>query len=146
MRKNTKILALVLVGLLALGAAGYAVYAQTTNAQASGKTYLARVAEKLGVTEDALLSAMYAARAEMIDEAVAEGKLTQAQAEYLKAVLKAQLEYYKAEGYAKAPGFGFGLKGSGAVLAGVLAAAGGSAPGSRPLLPQDSNPAGIRIG
>ncbi len=113
MRKNTKILALVLVGLLALGAAGYAVYAQTTNAQAPGKTYLARVAEKLGVTEDALLSAMYAARAEMIDEAVAEGKLTQAQAEYLKAVLKAQLEYYRAEGYAKAPGFGFGPKGFG---------------------------------
>ena len=44
----------------------------------------------------------------MIDEAVAKGKLTQAQADYLKAVLKAQLDYYKAEGYEKGFGFGFG--------------------------------------
>ncbi|MCX7844081.1 MAG: YckD family protein [Candidatus Bipolaricaulota bacterium] len=108
MRKRT-VLALALVGLVVLGTVGYVVYAQTAGAQAARKTFLARVAEKLGVTEDALLTALYTARAEMIDEAVAEGKLTQAQADYLKAVLKAKLEYYKAEGYAKAPDFGFGL-------------------------------------
>jgi len=110
MRRNTKILALVLVGLLAVGTLGYVVYAQTTGtSQSTSKTYLARVAEKLGVSEDALIQAMYEARAEMIDEAVAEGKITQAQADYLKAVLKAQLDYYKAEGYEKGFGFGFGF-------------------------------------
>ena len=41
----------------------------------------------------------------MIDEAVVEGKLTKAQADYLKA----QLDYYKAEGYEKSLGFGSGL-------------------------------------
>ena len=108
MWKNTKVLALVLVALVALGTVGYVVYAQTAQAQSTSKSYLARVAEKLGVTEDALTQAMYEAKAEMIDEAVAEGKLTQAQADYLKAVLKAQLDYYKAEGYEKGFGFGFG--------------------------------------
>lgn len=105
MWKNTKVLALVLVAVAVLGTAGYVVYAQT---QSMSKSYLARVAEKLGVTEDVLLQIMYEAKAEMIDEAVAEGKLTQAQADYLKAMLKAKLDYYKAEGYEKGFGFGFG--------------------------------------
>ncbi len=109
MRSGRKLWLVVLVGLMAAGTLGYVVYAQT--AERSGKTYLARVAEKLGVTEDALLSAMYEAQTEMIDEAVAEGKLTQAQADYLKAVLKAKLEYYKAEGWQKGPGFGLGPQG-----------------------------------
>ena len=117
MWKNTKVLALILVALAVLGTVGYVVYAQTaqTQAQSTSKSYLARVAEKLGVTEDALAQAMYEAKAEMIDEAVAEGKLTQAQADYLKAMLKAQLDYYKAEGYEKGFCFGpgFGRKGFG---------------------------------
>lgn len=114
MRRNKKLLALLVVGLLAMGTLGYVVYAQTTgSSQATSKSYLARVAEKLGVTEDALISAMYEAKADMIDEAVAEGKLTQAQADYLKAVLKAKVEYYKAEGYQKGMDFEFGLKGFG---------------------------------
>ena len=114
MWKNTKVLALVLVALVVLGTVGYVVYAQT-QAQSTSKSYLARVAEKLGVTEDALAQAMYEAKAEMIDEAVAEGKLTQAQANYFKTMLKAQLDYYKAEGYEKGFGFGpgFGRKGFG---------------------------------
>ncbi len=111
MRSNRKLWIVMLVGLMVVGTVGYVVYAQTT--ESSSKTYLARVAEKLGVTEDVLLSAMYEARGEMIDEAVAEGKLTQAQADYLKAVLKAKLEYYKAEGWEKASGFGFGPQGFG---------------------------------
>lgn len=112
MRKNTKVLALVLVGLLTMGTVGYVVYAQTAGSpETAGKSYLARVAEKLGVTEEVLLSAMYAARAEMIDEAVAAGRLTQAQADYLKAVLQAQLEYCKREGCPAGLGLGFGPKG-----------------------------------
>jgi len=106
MRKNTKVLALVLVALAVLGTVG--VCAQTAQTRSASRSYLARVAEKLGVTEDALLQAMYEAKAEMIDEAVAEGKQTKAQADCLKAMLKARLDYYKAEGYEKGFGFGFG--------------------------------------
>jgi hypothetical protein len=115
MWKNTKVLALVLVALAVLGTVGYVVYAQTAQTQATSKSYLARVAEKLGVTEDALTQAMYEAKVEMIDEAVAEGKLTKAQADYLKAVLKAKLDYYEVEGYEKGFGFGpgFGMRGFG---------------------------------
>ena len=113
MGKNLKVLALAVVVLAALGTVGYVVYAQTAQSQSTSKSYLARVAEKLGVTEDALLQAMYEAKAEIIDEAVAEGKLTQAQADYLKALLKAQLDYYKAEGYEKGFGFGPGFGGKG---------------------------------
>jgi len=78
MGKSTKVLALVLVALAVLGTVGYVVYAQTAQTQATNKSFLARVAEKLGVTEDALTQAMYEAKVEMIDEAVAEGKLTKA--------------------------------------------------------------------
>jgi hypothetical protein len=115
MAKRMKIAALALGVLVAVGTVGYMVYAQTTNGQTTSKSYLARVAAKLGVTEEALLSAMYEARVDMIDEAVAEGRLTQAQADYLKAVLKAKLDYYKAEGYQKDLGFGpgFGFRGFG---------------------------------
>ncbi|MGQ9700077.1 MAG: DUF2680 domain-containing protein [Candidatus Bipolaricaulaceae bacterium] len=110
MRKRGKFWLVVLVGLLALGSVGYVVYAQTTG-ENSSRSYLARVAEKLGVTEEALIQAMYDVRVDMIDEAVAQGKLTQAQADYLKAVLKARLEYWKAEGYEKGFAWGFGPKG-----------------------------------
>lgn len=110
MRKRGKFWLLVLVGLLALGSVGYVVYAQTTG-ENSSRSYLARVAEKLGITEEALIQAMYDARVEMIDEAVAQGELTQAQADYLKAVLKARLEYWKAEGYEEGFAWGFGPKG-----------------------------------
>ena len=114
MRKRGKIWFVALVGLLTLGSVGYVVWAETTEVNSSS-SFLARVAAKLGVTEDALLQAMYDAKAEIIDEAVAEGKLTKAQADYLKAMLKAQLDYYKAEGYEKGFGFGpwFGRKGFG---------------------------------
>lgn len=110
MRKRGKFWLLVLVGLLALGSVGYVVYAQTTG-ENSSRSYLARVAEELGITEEALIQAMYDARVEMIDEAVAQGELTQAQADYLKAVLKARLEYWKAEGYEGGFAWGFGPKG-----------------------------------
>lgn len=47
-------------------------------------TFLAKVAEKLGVSEDELKDAIDEARVETIDEAVAEGRLTEEQAERLK--------------------------------------------------------------
>lgn len=104
MNKRGKVVALVALALVAMGTVSYIAFAQTTNGGSPSKTYLARVAERLGVTTDALLTALYEARVEMIDEAVAAGELTKAQADYLKAVLKARLDYWKAEGQER--GFG----------------------------------------
>ncbi|MCR4391722.1 MAG: YckD family protein [Candidatus Acetothermia bacterium] len=108
MDKRAKVIVLTLVALVAAATIGFVVWAQTTSP--SSQTFLGRVAAKLGVTEDALIQAMFEARAELIDEAVAAGELTQAQADYLKAVLKAQLEYHKAEGYQGGGFRGFGPK------------------------------------
>jgi hypothetical protein len=47
-------------------------------------TFLSKVADKLGVTEDELKTAIDETRAEMIDEAVAEGRLTEQQRERLR--------------------------------------------------------------
>jgi len=47
-------------------------------------SFLARVAEKLGVSEDELQAAIDEARTETLDEAVAEGKLTEKQAQRLQ--------------------------------------------------------------
>lgn len=106
MSKRGKVIGLTLLALIAAAAIGFVVWAQTTN---SSQTFLGRVAAKLGVTEDALIQAMFEARAEMIDQAVVEGKISQAQADYLKAVLRAQLEYCRAEGCQ----WGFGPRGFG---------------------------------
>lgn len=111
MDNRRKVAALV---ALALGTVSYVVFAHTTAGGSTNKTFLSRVAEKLGVTADALVAAMYEAKGEMLDEAVAAGELTQAQAEYLKAVLKARLDYWKAEGQGRGvgwPGFGRGMMG-----------------------------------
>lgn len=47
-------------------------------------TFLEKLADKLGVTEDELKTAIDEARTETIDEAVAEGRLTEEQAERLR--------------------------------------------------------------
>lgn len=52
---------------------------------------------------------MYEAQAEMIEERVAAGELTSAQADYLKAVLKARIDYYAAEGCDSEGVFGLGM-------------------------------------
>ncbi len=79
---------LVLVGVLVLvlGLLG----AGTVLAQQGGddggpvRTFIAKVATKLGVSEEQLQGAITEARQEMLDEAVAEGRLTPEQAERLR--------------------------------------------------------------
>lgn len=76
---------LLIVGaaLAALGLAAVALGGAVTSAQGDDGvvgTFLAKVAEKLGVSEDELNTAVQQAQIEMIDEAVAEGRLTEDQA------------------------------------------------------------------
>ena len=79
--------ALVLgVGVLMTTGAG----AQEGDAQKPGERFVAETAERLGVTPEELTSAMTEAQFEIIDDAVAEGRLTEEQA----AKLKARIEEY----------------------------------------------------
>lgn len=74
-------LAVVLVGATLVGGIGLAA-AQGEDAPV--RTFLGRVAEKLGIGEDELRSAMTEAQQDIIDERVAEGSLTAEQGERLK--------------------------------------------------------------
>lgn len=74
------------VGVLMTTGAG----AQEGDAQKPGERFVAETAERLGVTPEELTSAMTDAQFEIIDDRVAEGRLTQEQA----AKLKARIEEY----------------------------------------------------
>ena len=73
----------VAVAVLALGVVAVGGVAADDHDGLVG-SFLARVAEKLGVSEDELQTAIDEARTETLDEAVAEGKLTEKQAQRLQ--------------------------------------------------------------
>jgi polyhydroxyalkanoate synthesis regulator phasin len=75
-------LAIVLVGTAVVGSGIGLAVAQGEDGPV--QTFLARVAEKLGIGEDELRSAMTEAQEDIIDEQVAEGRLTAEQGERLK--------------------------------------------------------------
>jgi uncharacterized protein YidB (DUF937 family) len=74
--------AVAVLGLAALAVGGAVTSAQDGSGPVN--TFLAKVAEKLGVSQDKLNTAVQDAQTEMIDEAVASGQLTQEQADKLK--------------------------------------------------------------
>jgi len=75
-------LAIVLVGTALIGGGIGLAVAQDEDTPV--QTFMGRVAEKLGIGEDELRSAMTGAEQDIIDERVAEGKLTAEQGERLK--------------------------------------------------------------
>jgi len=75
-------LAIVLVGTAVIGGGIGLVVAQDEDTPI--ETFLGRVAEKLGIGEDELRSAVTEAEQDIIDEQVAEGKLSEEQGEALK--------------------------------------------------------------
>src|SRR3990172_5715154 len=82
-----KRLLIVLAALAALGLGAVAIGGAVTSGQEGDGpvgTFLSKVAGKLGVSEDELKTAIQDTRVEMIDEAVAEGRLTEAQGERMK--------------------------------------------------------------
>ncbi len=82
-----KRLLIVAAAVAVLGLAAVAISGAVTSAQ-DGEgpigSFLSKVADKLGVSEDELKVAIEEARDETIDEAVAEGRLTEEQAERLR--------------------------------------------------------------
>ncbi len=82
-----KRLLIVAVAVTVLGLAAVAIGGVATSAQEGEGpigSFLSKVADKLGVSESELKVAIEEARDETIDEAVAEGRLTEEQAERLK--------------------------------------------------------------
>jgi len=77
----------VVVGAFVLGVAVLAVHgalAQGSDNARPGDKFIAKTAEKLGISTEALTTAMSNAQFDLIDEAVANGKLTQDEAAKLK--------------------------------------------------------------
>ena len=82
-----KRLLMIVAAVAVLGVAAVAIGEAATSAQEGNGpigTLLGKVAAKLGVTESELQTAIDEARTETIDEAVAEGRLTEEQAERLR--------------------------------------------------------------
>ena len=97
MTKKKWVLA-VAAAIVAVGVGAGVVMAQAAT-EVAGTTFLDRVAQKLGIDTPRLQQAITDARTDEIDQAVTDGKLTQEQADKLKARLDE----------APAGGFGFGL-------------------------------------
>lgn len=76
------IAAVALLGLAAVAVGGAVTSAQEGDGPIA--TFLSKVAEKLGVGEDELKGAIKEAQLEMIDEALADGRITEEQAERLR--------------------------------------------------------------
>jgi len=74
--------AALVVGIVAVAAVG--AQEGSPDAEKRGDEFIAKTAENLGITVEELTAAMTDARFEMIDEAVAEGKITEEQAAKLK--------------------------------------------------------------
>ncbi len=82
-----KRLLMIVAAVVVLAVGAVAVGGAATSAQEGDGplgTFLGRVAEKLGISEEEFETVIDEARTELIDEAVAEGRLTEEQAERLQ--------------------------------------------------------------
>ncbi len=102
MKRLLKMAAVVVVlGLMAVMVGGAVTSAQ--DGEGPLGTFLGRVAEKLGVSENELKGAIEETQVEMIDEAVAEGRLTEEQAARLRERAEEGATLFP---FGRGPGFG----------------------------------------
>lgn len=91
MTKRTKALVIGAVAALAVATVAVVVFGQTaTTAPSPREGFLAKVAANLGVSVDDLVAAFSKARMELIDEAVAAGRITAEQAQAMKKRIEAR--------------------------------------------------------
>ncbi len=123
--KKGKLLAAVAVGLLAVAALGGVALAQTEDSEAGEKaTFAARLAEKLGLTEAQVQTAIDEVREERkaerlaawqekynarLDMLVEKGVVTEEQAAEIRSKMEAQSDLeIDVPGFGKREGFGYG--------------------------------------
>ena len=100
--KSKKVAAISVAALVAVGGGvGGAVAASASDAATPKQAYLADAAQRLGVTPDALQSALKAAALDRVDAALAAGRITADQASRLKQRIQ------------NGPGAGLGQEGMG---------------------------------
>ena len=80
MRKRKVLIGLIAAGALAIGAVVGVAAQAPGDGGSGGGNFIAKLAANLGIGEDKLKSAIDLTHTQLIDEAVAAGKLTQAQA------------------------------------------------------------------
>jgi hypothetical protein len=108
----------LLIGSVAVLAAGGAVggalaASGTFDPKAERQAYLNDVAGRLGVTSDKLNAALKAAAIDRVDAALAAGRITQAQADAMKAAINAgklPLGFGFGFGFGRGPGMGMGMR------------------------------------
>ena len=101
MRRRKVLIGLIAAGALAIGAVVSVAAQSPGDGGSGGGNFIAKLAANLGIGEDKLKSAIDLTRTQLIDEAVAAGKLTPAQADQMKQRL------------AEGKGFGKGFPGAG---------------------------------
>jgi len=92
MINRTKAIVMAVMAVVAATTVAFVVFAQadTDSATSPREGLLAKVAANLGVSVDDLLTAFSKARLEMIDEAVAAGRITAEQAQLMKDRIEAR--------------------------------------------------------
>ncbi len=93
--------------ILAVGAVGF-VSAQTDH-EVLGSDFVARLAEKLGITEEELQTAIDETQLDMVDDAVANDKLTEDQANRLRDRIESGEGLFPFGGFGKGFALGRGL-------------------------------------
>jgi len=104
MSRRLRIGSIIVMALLLVGAISFTAFAQTSSNEGGDKfneayqTFVSKLATNLGMDQDKVKSALEATQKQMLDEAVKQGKFTQAQADKIGQ---------------KKNGFGFGPRGFG---------------------------------
>src|SRR2546425_4417760 len=84
-RMKAKKYLLIAAAVIALGVGAVVITgAAAQQSDGTGRSFLSRVAEKLGIGEDKLTAAVKDARLDQINEALANGSITQEQADRMK--------------------------------------------------------------
>jgi predicted DNA-binding protein YlxM (UPF0122 family) len=100
MRKTAIIVGVVILAMTTAGIGWAATSAQEGDGPV--ETFLARVAEKLGIGEEQLSGAIQEVQSEMLDESVAEGRISEDKAERLRERIE--------QGPQSLMGFGHGMR------------------------------------
>lgn len=102
-------LGLAIVAVLVLAGAAVAFVSAQTDTAVPGTDFVARLAEKLGISQDKLQAAIDETQLDMVDEAVAEGRLTDEQANRIRDRIESGEGLFPFGGFGKGFALGRGI-------------------------------------